>query len=281
MTGRLLTIWAIFAGWLVSSVLLGATPAGKGFLDNGVTAHRGNSGEFVENTLPAFRSGIEVGADWLELDIYLTRDGKLVVIHDRTTRRVGDKDLAVVESTFDELRTVDVATDFRKRRGQTVETCPPQRIPLLEDVLRLAMTQHKTRVSIQPKMACVAEAIALVKRLGAEPWVGFNEGKSELLAEVKELAPGVPVFWDRVRLRDDDVSWAKEHGFEAIVVRQDGLTAEGVARIRQAGLVAGAWTVDDEATMMRLLEMGVQRLYTDFPARLLALKKARADAKQK
>ena len=48
------------------------------FLANGVTAHRGNSGEFPENTLPAFKSGIEAGADWIELDIFRTKDGKLV-----------------------------------------------------------------------------------------------------------------------------------------------------------------------------------------------------------
>jgi hypothetical protein len=60
------------------------------FLNNGVTAHRGNSGDYPENTLPAFESGIEVGADWIELDIFRTKDGKLVVIHDKTTARTGD-----------------------------------------------------------------------------------------------------------------------------------------------------------------------------------------------
>lgn len=92
---------------------------GGSFLLNGVTAHRGNSGEFPENTMPAFESGIEVGADWIELDILRTRDGQLVVIHDETTSRVGDKMLIVSESTYDELVTVDVASGFRRRTGQT------------------------------------------------------------------------------------------------------------------------------------------------------------------
>ena len=55
------------------------------------------------------------GADWLELDIFLTKDGKLVVTHDKTTKRVGDKNLDIAESTYTELKTVDVATDFRRR----------------------------------------------------------------------------------------------------------------------------------------------------------------------
>ncbi len=94
------------------------------FLVNGVTAHRGNSGDFPENTLPAFKSGIEVGADWIELDILRTKDGKLVVIHDKSTERVGDKNLSVPDSTYKELLAVDVATDFRRRSGKTVEECP-------------------------------------------------------------------------------------------------------------------------------------------------------------
>lgn len=64
--------------------------AADGFLHNGVTAHRGNSGEFPESTLPAIRSALEIGADWVEVDLFRTRDGQLVVLHDQTTGRVGD-----------------------------------------------------------------------------------------------------------------------------------------------------------------------------------------------
>ncbi len=75
-------------------------------------------------------------------------------------------------------------------------------------------------------MNCVADAVALVKKLGAERWVGFNDGNLPYLAELKRLAPGIPVFWDR-RLSD----------------------------------------LDED-----LLEMGIDRIYTDYPRRLLALK---------
>ena len=135
------------------------------FLHNGVTAHRGNSSEFPENTLAAFKSGIEAGADWIELDIFRTTDGQLVVIHDATTQRVGDKKLKVTDSTYQQLLEVDVATDFRQRNHETVKSVPKCTIPLLEDVLTLVMSQNRTKVSIQPKMDCVADAIALVKKM--------------------------------------------------------------------------------------------------------------------
>ena len=121
----------------------------------------------------------------IELDIFRTKDGKIVVIHDRTTGRVGDRDLVVPEATYEQLLAVDVAADFRRRQGKSSEAVPKHAIPLLEDVLRLAMTQNRTRVSIQPKMDCVADAIALVRELGAERWIGFNDGNLPLMAEVK------------------------------------------------------------------------------------------------
>lgn len=242
------------------------------FLDNGVTAHRGNSGEFPENTMPAFESGIELGADWIELDIFRTKDGKLVVIHDRTTKRVGDRNLVVASSTYKELATVDVATEFRRRTGKSIQNCPPQRTPLLEDVLQLVMQQDRTRVSIQPKMDCVADAVALIKDLKAERWVGFNDGNLDYMADVKRLAPEVPVFWDLGRDTniDDDIRIAKEHGFEALVLHHEGVTVEKIEKIRAANIEVGAWVVNDATRMEQLLDMGVERLYTDHPRRLLA-----------
>lgn len=251
-------------------------PRPTSFLNNGVTAHRGNSGEHPENTMPAFASGLESGADWVELDVFLSRDGKIVVTHDDATRRVGDRNLVVSESTYEQLKTVDVATDFRRRHGLTAEQLPPLAMPLLEDVLRLAMKQDRARISIQPKMDCVGEAVALVKALGAEAWVGFNDGDLAYMTEVKRLAPEIPVFWDRPADCDvdADVRIARERGFEALVVNHAGVTPEKVRKVKSAGLAFGAWTVDDLDLMRKLLGMGVDRIYTDRPRTLLAIKQA-------
>ena len=244
------------------------------FLSNGVTAHRGNSGLFPECTMPAFQSGIDVGADWIELDVLRTKDGRLAVIHDRTTGRVGDRNLDVTQSVYSELAKVDVATDFRKRHGLTLAECPRQQIPTLEDVLNLIMRQRKTRVSIQPKMDCVADAIRLIRRLAAEPWVGFNDGNLAFMSQVKRLAPEIPVFWDRARSDlAADLVIARRHGFEALVLNEKVLTPAKALQIQRAGFEAGVWTVNSEADLKRFLTMGVDRIYTDFPTRLLELKK--------
>ncbi|HBJ35818.1 MAG TPA: hypothetical protein DDZ51_13940 [Planctomycetaceae bacterium] len=244
------------------------------FLKNGVTAHRGNSGDFPENTLPAFKSGIESGVDWIELDLFRTKDGKLVVIHDTTTKRTGDKNLNVIDSSYEELLTVDVATDFRNRTGKSLQQCPAERIALLEDVLRLIMRQEKTRLSIQPKMDCVADAVGLVKRMNAEQSVGFNDSDLSLMSEVKRLAPEIPVFWDRGSDTDidADIVTAKRVGFGSLVIQEGGITDEKIRKIKAAGLEAGAWTVNDPARMVELIRIGVDKIYTDHPKSLLAIK---------
>ena len=231
---------------------------------NGVTAHRGLSGSQPENTIPAFEAAIEAAADWIELDIYKTADGKIVVIHDSTTDRTGDLNLVVAQSTYEQLLQVDVAADFRQRNGLTLEECPVERIPLLEEVLALVARQENTRVSIQPKQDIVDDAVALIQSMGVTDWVGFNEGSLARCARVKQLAPEIPVFYD-VSAGDvaDPIQQALQYGFESVVMYYTGVTASTVEQLHAAGLEAGAWTVNDPAQIKRLLDLGVDRVYTD------------------
>jgi glycerophosphoryl diester phosphodiesterase len=241
----------------------------------GVTAHRGYSAAYPENTLPAFQGGVNAHADWVELDIHKTKDGQIVISHDVSTKRTSEVDLLIANSTYQQLQEVDVATEFRKQKRLTLAQCPVQRMPLLKDAVQLIMKQNRTHLSIQPKADCVKEAIAIVKQLKAERMVGFNDASLKYMSQVKELAPEIPVFWDRLPTTnvEEDIRIAKEKGFETLVVHYKGLTAEKVKQIHAANLQAGAWTVDDRETMERLLNMGIDRIYTDEPKLLIAVKK--------
>jgi glycerophosphoryl diester phosphodiesterase len=263
----------LFLSTLFPLLVALAAPEPSGFLLNGVTAHRGNSGEYPENTLPAFESALALGADWIEIDVYLTKDRQLAVTHDKDTGRVGDKKLVIADSTYAELQAVDVATRFRTLKKRTLAECPPARIPLLADVLKLVMRQARTRVSIQPKCECVQEAFRIIRELGAENWVGFNDGSLNTLRQVKTQSKAIPVFWDRNADTDidADIRTAREEGFESLVVHHNGLTKEKVGKIHKAGLEVGVWTVNDETALKHVLSIGVERVYTDYPARLLSL----------
>lgn len=241
----------------------------------GVTAHRGYSAAYPENTLISFKAAIDIHADWVELDIHKTKDGQLIVSHDATTKRNGDKDLTIANSTFDELKQVDVATGFRKKNNLTLAQCPVQRMPLLREALELIMQQKRTRLSIHPKTDCVPEAMAIVKATKAGKMVGFNSLSLKYMSDVKNLAPEIPVFWDRQDTSDvdADIRVAKEKGFETLVIRHDGITAEKIGKIHAANLKVGAWTVYDPAQMETLEKMGIDRIYTDDPKLLIMLKK--------
>ena len=242
-----------------------------GWLQNGVCAHRGNSGHHAENTLRSLASGIREGADWLELDVFRCASGELVVTHDANMRRVSGVDLAVADATLAQLLELDVATDFRRRKALTEAEVPIARIPTLEQALQLVMTQRRTRVTIQPKDDSVEDCIALVHRIGAEPWVGFNDGNLVKMRRVKELAPALPVRWT-ADATEENVRIAAEHGFETIMIPPDLVTAEKVARLRAAGIEPGASTTNDQARLRELLELSVERIYTDEPALLLRLR---------
>ncbi|MBT3374732.1 MAG: glycerophosphodiester phosphodiesterase [Lentisphaerae bacterium] len=241
------------------------------FLNNGITAHRGNAGQFPENTIPAFRSGIACGADWLELDAHRTVDGQLVVCHDATTGATADRNLCIATSTWDELRTLDMSCGFRQKNEQSSSTCPTTGMPSLRDVLELVLTQSRTRVSIQPKADCVPEIAALIHELHAGPWIGFNDGDVQTLLSAHELIPEAWVFLDTGPAGppvDVHIDVALQHGFRSIVMHHSLVTRQAANAISEAGLEPGAWTVNDTDHMSRALEAGITRMYTDYPARL-------------
>jgi glycerophosphoryl diester phosphodiesterase len=239
----------------------------------GITAHRGNSGMFPENTLPAFENAIELGVDWIELDLFLTKDQQLVVIHDQTTERTGNRALDVTKSTLQEIQSVDVANDFRNRHKLSISDCPPQHIPQLEDVLNLVMRQNRTRVSIQPKVDCVAKAVEVIQKMGAENLVGFNDGNLKLMIKAKQLAPDATIFWDRgVNTNiNEDIQTATQYRFHALIYQDQGISLEKINRTKMAGLNVGAWTVNDPDRIRELLRMGVNRIYTDYPQRMIKI----------
>jgi len=237
------------------------------FIQNGVTAHRGNPVEFPENTLPSFRSGIEIGADWLELDAHFTRDGELVVCHDFTTGRTANRDLVIADTDWAELRTLNFGT----------EACPAS-MPLLREVIELVMSQRQTRLSIQPKADCVAAVVALVHALGAEDRIGFNDGDWRKMRQARELLPEAWIFLDTspgIESVDDILAFARENRFQSVVMHHSTVTPDRVAALATVGIEVGAWTVNEPAQMREMLNMGVTRLYTDAPKSLLALDRAR------
>lgn len=262
-----LWIMAVMPLNIPSAAQVSETLPGKAITKNGVTAHRGYSGRFVENTLEAFKEAIALGVDWIECDIFLTQDGKIVVTHDANMLRVSGVDAVIAESSYDYLSSLDVAVGFRAARKLSQNQQSPQTMPLLEDLLALVKKQNTSRLSIQPKDGSTAAAIALIQANDGQPWVGFNDSNLEKMSTVKRLAPEIPVFWDRLNIEDvdADIEIALDRGFESLVYNRRLITDEAVQKVHKANLEFGVWTVNDAEEMRRFIGQGVDRLYTDYP----------------
>lgn len=237
--------------------------------ENGVCAHRGASIERPENSLAAFQQAIDIGADWIETDVIPTADGVLVLCHNPTTGEYTSQNLEITKTTFAELSKLDMAEKFRARNKLTLEQCPTLRITLLEEALELILKNKKARLTLHMKGNSLPGIVKLVKEMGAEDWIGFN-GHESLLVPAKKEFPNAPLFWDRYGTDvDADIALGKKLGFNTMIFAYRDVTPEKAAKVRDAGFVVGAWTVNGEKDMNALLDAGVTRFYTDNPRLLL------------
>ena len=248
-----------------------------------VFAHRGASGDYPENTLPAFAAARDVGAPYLELDVRMTRDGYVVVAHDESLARLGNSDRRICDLTFAELSQIDAAYNFTSPssadqfpfRGHCIT------IPELAEVFAICPNQRFIIEIKQTVPSLIGELIAVIDRAAmrgrvlaasehqapieefraAAPDVPTNLPTPEVAAFLMSLPPGAPPFAPRgaaLQIPPEHESWKM-------------VTPETVAAAHRLGLEMHIWTVNEVAEMRALLALGVDGIITDFPARLLQL----------
>lgn len=237
-----------------------------------IIAHRGASYDAPENSLAAFRLGYAQKADAVELDIHLTKDGRIIVLHDPNTKRITGVDKPVVEQTFAELRTQDAG----KWKGAQFAG---EKLPSLDEVIALVPADKKLVIEIK----CGPEAIPALKETLAKSGrpdrqfliIGFSQ---PTMKAVKKALPGIEMYWLSsfrkdaqtgavVPSVDDLIRLAKDAGVEGVNLSYGGpIDAEFVRKIKGAGLKCYVWTVDDPAVARRLVEAGVDGITTNRPA---------------
>lgn len=249
-------------------------------------AHRGGAALWPENSLEAFRSALALGAELLELDIHLTADGDVAVIHDPTLDRTTTGTGPVRARTATELRGLRL----RRRDGTLAE----EGVPMLGDVLALAAPTKVTLLiefkTPGPAATYAAAADGAVRAVPGERYPGLERRTLELLAgaglgqrailmafnpavlaEVRALAPGQPttLLVDRHHVTEagargaDAVGWAAGAGASFLGLHHSLCDEAVMARARAAGIAIGVFTVNDEAEMRRLAAMGVGVIISD------------------
>jgi glycerophosphoryl diester phosphodiesterase len=249
--------------------------------------HRGAAGEAPENTLASFERALADAAEFVELDVRASSDGDVVVIHDSTVERTTDGHGRVKQLTLAELKTLNAGYRFTTDGGAT----HPYRgraikIPTLKELFE---TFPQIRAIIELKQAhpsIVSGVIDVVCRAGKERQALLVSEDNDIMAELREelqrrklaIATGfchgeVEAFMEWLAEGRSDVYRPPGQSMQ-LPVEYAGMTlvnAQTLAAARAIGVEMFVWTVDDPAEMKRLLELGVDGIITNHPARLRAL----------
>ncbi len=235
-----------------------------------IVAHRGASRHAPENTLPAFRLAWDLGADAIEGDFHLTRDGHIVCIHDPGTERVSNRDLVVKASTLRELQALDVGA----YRGKTYEGT---RLPTMAEVFSTVPERKKIYVEIKCGRDIVPVLRKEIEQAGLpQEQIVVISFREDVIRAVKALE-GFKAYWllELEKNRAGRVEPALEAVLEALNHMQaDGLSAsknitESFARgIMEQGYEFHVWTVDHLKDAKRFAGWGARSITTNVPGRL-------------
>jgi glycerophosphoryl diester phosphodiesterase len=227
-----------------------------------VTAHRGYSGLYPENTMTAFRKAAEAGADEIELDVQLAKDGTVVVIHDESVDRVtGGKGL-VRDYTFEELRRLDASALYGGKFGFNP-------IPSLDEYFAWVKgTDIVTNIELKNSVFYYEDmeekTVGLIKKHKLEEQVMFSSFNHASLLICKKLLPPVPCGILSAGIGNAG-HFARSCGLEFYHPPIESLNDEIIAECGARGIELNVWTVNDMAGLLRLEKWGCRSIITNFP----------------
>ncbi|MBI3609603.1 MAG: glycerophosphodiester phosphodiesterase [Nitrospirae bacterium] len=229
-------------------------------------AHRGASGHAPENTMAAFRKAVEMGADWIELDIHLTADGHLVVLHDFTLERTAGDRRAVKVFTLEQLKTFDVGLWWD-------EAYRNERVPTLDEVLSFAENRIKIQIELKRGSSLYPgiekRLIEMIARHRAENRTAVSSFETDALKTLRELDRTIPLGLLTRKPRPKDIlEDAKSLNVQSLHISTRRLSKEILTQAHLNGLPVYAYTVNRPLLMRRYLSMGVDGLFTNYPDRL-------------
>lgn len=241
-------------------------------MDTMIWAHRGASAYAPENSMEAFILAQKMGAEGIELDIHLSKDGHLVVAHDETVDRCSNGSGLIVEKTLHEL----LELDFSNGKENYSNT----RIPTLEQVLEFIKASGLT-LNIEIKTGIVLyegieeKTIKLVSKMGLDDKVIYSSFNHYSLSIVKKINPSAPIGILYSEAMVDPYVYAKHLGAVAIHPYYKTLLVPGtIENCKNHGIKIHTWTVDSNDGINRMLENNVEAIITNRPDFAITLRNA-------
>ncbi|MFI5729969.1 glycerophosphodiester phosphodiesterase [Kribbella sp. NPDC051587] len=214
-----------------------------------ITGHRGSLGTEPENTLRSFRRAVADGCHEIELDLRVSADGELVIIHDATVDRTTDGSGEVASLTLAELRSLDAG------RGEV--------IPTWAETIAAIDVRFQAEVKAQAAVPVLAESLRADPSLAARTLV--TSFHPEILLAVRRVFPEATTGRIFGRTTPDVLALTREAEATWALCGITGLTSAFVAELQAAGLSVTAWPVPDPTTLDQAVALGVDGVTTDNP----------------
>jgi len=215
-----------------------------------IVGHRGIPAEEPENTLRSVKRALEVGADYVEVDVRSSKDGYIVVIHDETVDRTSSGSGYVRDMTLNDLRRLDFG------KGE--------RIPLLSEVLELVRSMRGKLIVEIKETGIEDKVLDIIENCGMLGDVIIVSFIKDSIQRVHELCPAITtgvIFG--ARFRGNMVEVCKEVRAKYVVSKYTITTSEVIRSAHRCGLEVLVWTINDERNMLKFARMGVDGIATD------------------
>ena len=237
-----------------------------------VIAHRGDSARRPENTLASFASALEAGAEIVEFDVHLTRDGHVVVLHDAAVDRTTDGAGRVQDMTLAEIRRLSAGYP-----AQFGDAYPGERIPTLAEVLGLIRDRAIGMIEIKHDSVTAdaeggieAHTVAEVRKAEMEKQVALISFSRTALLRCRSLVPDVVRghLFHRASV-DEVLAGAREIASTLVLPEKGMLSLELRDRAREAGVRVASWVIDDPAELPALAEFDLYGIGSNRPAEMM------------
>lgn len=228
-----------------------------------IIAHRGASYDAPENTLSSVKLGYEQGADAVEIDIHLSKDNRIMVNHDKDTKRTAGNNLTIKDSNSAELRKLDVGSwKNKKYKGE--------KMPFLEEVLAVVPKEKMLVIEIKSQENIIPYLKQAITESGIQDQLIIISFNKEAIIKAKQQMPSIPAYWLLHTFKDYSIDEAiqivKENKLDGLDVHHPLITENFMERMNSEGLDVYVYTVNDVAVAKKMVKMQVKGITTDRPA---------------
>jgi glycerophosphoryl diester phosphodiesterase len=253
-----------------------------------VLAHRGDSARFPENTMPAFRSAVEMKVDLIETDVHLSSDGEVIIWHDDTLERMSGDPREISQMTWEEIQQVNAGSLFTADNGKTYPFKDKNITPvLLKDILK-EFPLMRFNVDLKDDNLKLAEKHSeILKNLNCTERVVTASFHKKVLHHFRRLHPAaitsctsMEVFRLILLHRSGVLTIPFPYKKKILQVPEYSgklkvLSPGFIKYLHKRGFKVQVWTINESSEMIRFLEMGVDGIFTDKPALLMEVLKKR------